>query len=64
MVETTAHLVENVIPRVAVRQWVLSFPIPLRLLLAAQPHLLTPVLRVVNPAISTLARCNSSTSTT
>ena len=53
MTETAAHLVEHVIPRVPVRQWVLSFPIPLRLLLAAHPHLLSPVLQVVNRAIST-----------
>jgi hypothetical protein len=37
---------------VPVRQWVLSFPIPLRFLLAAHPQLLSPVLRVVNRAIS------------
>ena len=29
------------------RQWVLSLPIPLRLLLAAQPELVTPVLQRV-----------------
>ena len=34
-------------PHVPVRQWVLSLPIPLRLLLASQPQLLTPVLQVV-----------------
>ncbi len=33
---TAAHLVDHVIPRVPVRQWVLSLPIPLRVLLAAQ----------------------------
>jgi hypothetical protein len=53
MAETAAHLVDHVIPRVPVRQWVLSFPIPLRFLLAAHPHLLSPVLQVVNRAIST-----------
>ena len=52
MAETAAHLVDHVIPPVPVRQWVLSFPIPLRLLLAAHPHLLSPVLGVVNRAIS------------
>ena len=51
--ESAAHLVDHVIPRVPVRQWVLSFPIPLRFLWAAQPPLLTPVLRVVNRTIST-----------
>ena len=35
-----------------VRQWVLSLPIPLRLLLAAQPRLLTPVLQVVHRVIT------------
>ncbi len=52
MAETAAHLVDHVIPRVPVRQWALSFPIPLRFLLAANPHLLSPVLQVVNRAIS------------
>ena len=36
MAESAAHLVDHVIPRVPVRQWVLSFPIPLRSLFAAQ----------------------------
>lgn len=53
MVETAAHLVDHVIPRVPVRQWVLSFPIPLRLLFAAHPELLTPVLQTVHRVIST-----------
>jgi len=35
-----------------VRQWVLSLPIPLRLLLAAQPKLVTPVLQVVQRVIT------------
>ncbi|MEO7853476.1 MAG: transposase zinc-binding domain-containing protein [Rubrivivax sp.] len=46
MSQSAAHLVEHVIPHVPVRQWVLSVPIPLRLLLAAQPGLVTPVMRV------------------
>jgi len=32
-------------PRVPVRQWVLSFPIPLRFLFVSHPHLLAPVLQ-------------------
>ena len=47
MSQTAAYLVDHVIPFVPVRQWVLSLPIPLRLLLAAQPQWLTPVLQVV-----------------
>jgi len=52
MSQSAAHLVDNVIPRVPVRQWVLSLPIPLRLLLAAQPALVTPVLQVVHRVIT------------
>jgi hypothetical protein len=47
MSQTASHLVDHVIPHVPVRQWVLSLPIPLRVLLAAQPELVTPVLQVV-----------------
>jgi hypothetical protein len=43
MAETAAHLVDRVIPPVPVRQWVLSFPIPLRILFAAQPQLLAAI---------------------
>jgi hypothetical protein len=53
MAETAAHLVDHVISRVPVRQWVLSFPIPLRFLLAAHPPLLSPILQVTHRAIST-----------
>jgi len=40
MVETSAHLVDHVISNVPVRQWVLSFPWPLRLLFASRPDAL------------------------
>ena len=43
MAETAAYLVDSVIPQVPVRQWVLSFPIPLRSLFAVHPELLAPV---------------------
>ena len=52
MAQTAVHLVDHVIPRVPVRQWVLALPIPLRLLLAAQPKLVTPVLQVVHRVIT------------
>ena len=52
MAQTAAHLVDHVLPHVPVRQWVLALPIPLRLLLAAQPKLLTPVLQVVHRVIT------------
>jgi hypothetical protein len=41
MIETAAHLVDNVIPAVPVRQWVLSFPWPLRMLFARRPEVLS-----------------------
>ena len=53
MTETAAHLVDHVIPQVPVRQWVISFPIPLRYLFVSHPDLLSPVLQVINRAIST-----------
>ena len=53
MTETAAHLVDHVIPRVPVRQWVVSFPIPLRMLFAAHPQRLTPVLQVIHRVITT-----------
>ena len=43
---------DHVIQNVPVRQWVLALPIPLRLLLAAQPMLVTPVLQVVHRVIT------------
>ncbi len=52
MAQTAAHLVDHVMPHVPVRQWVLCLPIPLRLLLAAQPKLVTPVLQRVHRVIT------------
>ncbi len=51
--KTAVHLVDHVIPHVPVRQRVPSLPIPLRLLLAAQPELVAPVLQVVQPVVCT-----------
>jgi hypothetical protein len=57
MIETSAHLVDHVIPEVPVRQWVLSFPWPLRLLFASRPDALGRCLAVIVRAIQTdLAR--------
>lgn len=52
MSQTAAHLVDHKTPHVPVRQWVLSLPIPLRLLLAAQPELVTAVLRGVQRVLT------------
>ena len=53
MSRAAAHLVDLVIPHVPVRQWILSLPIALRLLLAAQPELVTPVLQALQRLTST-----------
>ena len=37
MAETAAHLVEHVLPEQPIRQWVLSFPYPLRFLFVTRP---------------------------
>jgi hypothetical protein len=56
MSQTAAHLVDHVIPHVPVQQRVricqFRPPIPLRVLLAAQPELVTPVLQVVQGVIA------------
>ena len=53
MAETAAQLVEHVLPEQPIRQWVLSFPYPLRFLFATRPAVLTQVLGIVYRAIST-----------
>lgn len=51
MIETSAHLVDHVFPEVPLRQWVFSFPWPLRLLFASQPDALGRCLSVIIRAI-------------
>ena len=53
MAETAAHLVEHVLPEQPVRQWVLTFPFPLRFLFATRPAVLTQILGIVYRAVST-----------
>jgi hypothetical protein len=53
MAEAAAHLVDHVIPKVPARQWVLSFPIPLRSLFAVHHELLAPILQIIHRAIAT-----------
>jgi hypothetical protein len=51
MVETAALLVDEVLPREPVRQWVLSVPFPLRYLFATDPAAMGAVLGIVYRAI-------------
>ncbi len=53
MAETAALLVDDVLPHKPIRQWVLSFPYPLRFLLANSPQVMSKVLGIVNRVIST-----------
>jgi hypothetical protein len=53
MVESAAHLVDHVFPEAPVRQWVLTFPFPLRFLFANDRNALSAVLTVVHRALST-----------
>jgi hypothetical protein len=52
MSESAIHLVDEVLPIKPIRQWVLSFPIQIRLLLAIRPKIMTDVLNIVTNIIS------------
>ena len=57
MTESAALLVDEVLPRVPLRQWVLSVPFALRFLFATEPAAMGRVLGIVYRAIAThLAR--------
>ena len=53
MAESAALLMDEVFPKVPVRQWVLSFPFQLRFLLARHPDLMGKVLSIVYRTLST-----------
>lgn len=53
MAESSALLIDEVLPQQPIRQWVLSFPYPLRFLLASRPEVLSKVLGIVCRTIST-----------
>ena len=52
MAESAAHLVEEVFPKVEIRQWVLSFPMPVRFILAKNPKIQSKCLAIVHRAIT------------
>lgn len=53
MAESAALLVDEVLPEQPMRQWVLSFPYPLRFLFASRPDILGQVLGIVYRVIAT-----------
>jgi hypothetical protein len=52
MAEMAAHLVDQVMPWVATRQWVVSVPIPLRYWMAASTALTAQVHTIIRRTIS------------
>jgi len=56
MVETAAHLVDNVLPRVPFRQWVLSVPKRVRWHLREKPAVVSGLLKVFLRAVETTVR--------
>ena len=53
MAESAALLVDEVLPEAPMRQWVLSFPFPLRFLFASQPAIMGQVLGIVYRVLAT-----------
>jgi hypothetical protein len=54
MSESAAHLIDEVFPKVGVRQWVVSFPFAIRFLLLRSPALQSRVLGICIRAINSL----------
>ena len=53
MIDSAAILVDSILPRLPMRQWVLSFPFHLRLLFARQPLVMSKVLAIVYRTLAT-----------
>jgi len=53
MVDSAAHLVDAVLPKRPIRQWVLSVPFQLRFLFATNPAVMSQVLTIVHRVIGT-----------
>lgn len=56
MSETAAHLVDNVLPMQPIRQWVISFPFQIRLLLAVKPKIMARALDISHSVIAAYYR--------
>ena len=59
MVETAAHLVDNVLPRTPFRQWVITFPKRIRWHLRNRPEVASSLLRILLRAVETTIRNRS-----
>ena len=56
MSETAAHLIDNVLPKTPIRQWVISFPFSFRLCLAVRPKIMAKALSITHSAIEAFYR--------
>lgn len=56
MSETAAHLVDHVLPVKNIRQWVLTFPVPIRLCLAVRPKVMARALEIAHLVIGSYYR--------
>lgn len=56
MAESAAHLVDAVFPKVGIRQWVISFPMQVRFILAGNPKIQARCLTIIHRAITTYIR--------
>ena len=56
MSETAAYLANSVLPVKPIRQWVISFPFPIRLCLAVRPKIMAKALDVTYTTISNYYR--------
>lgn len=56
MAETAAHLLDHVFPKVGIRQWVVSFPFPIRYLLARDSKIQSKCLEIILRAITTFLK--------
>ena len=59
MVETAAHMVDNVLPRVSYRQWVLSVPKRVRWHMTHKPEVVSGLLGIFLRAVETTIRQRS-----
>ncbi|MFH0980993.1 MAG: transposase, partial [Planctomycetota bacterium] len=59
MVETAAHLVDAVLPRVPYRQWVITFPRRVRFFLKRSPPIANGALRIFLRTVETMVRRRS-----
>jgi putative transposase len=53
MIESSALLIDDILPRQPIRQWVLSVPFLLRYLFANQPQVMSKALSIIHRIIST-----------